>query len=107
MRILQGCLLGLEDLVCKILKSLYDLKQAGRFWNKMITKFFRKIGFIPTNTDVYILTIQWKEKLIIVGGYIKELVLGLRSLEALKWLKNKLMREFNINDFREVKKIIG
>ena len=57
MRIPQGCIVR-EGLVCKILKSLYGLKQAGRLWNKMITEFFREIGFIPTNTNSCILTIK-------------------------------------------------
>ena len=58
MKILQGYLVGREVLVYKILKSLYGLKQAGQLWNKTITKFVRRIGFTPTNTDVCILTIQ-------------------------------------------------
>ena len=50
-----------KSLVYKILKSLYGLKQAGRLWNKTITKFFRKIGFIPTNVDSYISLLKEKE----------------------------------------------
>ena len=57
MKILQGYLVGQEGLVCKILKSLYGLKQARRLWNKTITKFFRKIGFTLINTDECIFTI--------------------------------------------------
>ena len=57
MRIPQGCLVDQEGLVCIILKSLYGLKQAGRLWNKTITKFFRRIGFTPTNVDASILII--------------------------------------------------
>ena len=30
--------------------------------------------------------------------YVADLAFSLRSLEALRWLKNKLMREFNIKD---------
>ena len=89
------------------MKSLYDLKQAGRLWNQTITKFFRRIGFNPTNADVCIFTIQWEGELIIVGVYVDNLALGSRSLEALEWLKNELMREFNMKDLGEAKKIIG
>lgn len=49
MRILQSIETGQDGLVCKILKNLYGLKQAERFWNKTIIKFFKKIGFKPTN----------------------------------------------------------
>ena len=57
MKIPQGWIVR-EGLVCKILKSLYRLKQARRLWNKTITKFFRKIGFISTNADSCIFTIK-------------------------------------------------
>ena len=96
-----------EALVCKILKSLYGLKEAGRFWNKTITKFFRKIGFIPTNADSYILTIKKERELIIVGVYIDDLILESRSIKALEWLKDQLMNEFNMKDLGEAKKVIG
>ena len=42
-----------------------------------------------------------------MGVYIDDLALGLRSLESLEWLKNELMREFNMKDVGEAKKIIG
>ena len=89
------------------MKSLYNLKQAGQLWNKTITKFFRKISFTSTNVDTYILTIQWKGELIIVGVYIDDLVLSSRSLKVLEWLKNKLIREFNMKDLGKAKKTIG
>lgn len=107
MRIPQGCLTGREDLVCKILKSLYGLKQAGRLWNKTITKFFRKIGFIPTNADACILTIKKEGELIIVGVYVDDLALGSRSIIALEWLKDQLIKEFSMKDLGEAKTIIG
>ena len=58
MKIPQGCWASQKKLVYKILKSLYRLKWVGRFWNKIIIKFFWKIGFTFTNADIYILTIK-------------------------------------------------
>ena len=106
MRISQGSIVR-EALVYKILKSLYRLKQAGRLWNKTITKFFRKIGFTPTNADSCILTIKKEGELIIVGVYVDDLALESRSIKALEWLKDQLMNEFNMKDLGEAKKIIG
>ena len=106
MTISQGCIVR-EDLVCKILKSLYGLKQARKLWNKTITKFFQKIGFTPTNADSCILTIKRERELIIIGVYVDNLALGSRSIKALEWLKDQLMNELNMKDLGEGKKIIG
>ena len=84
MKIPQECQAGRERLVCKILKSLYRLKQAGRLWNKTISKFFRKISFTSINADACILIIKWKRELVIVGIYVDDLVFGLKSLKMLK-----------------------
>ena len=72
----------------------------------MITKFFRRIGFTPTSANACILIIQGEGEHIIVGVYVDYLALGSRSLEALKWLKNELIKEFNMNVLRKAKKII-
>lgn len=53
LKIPQGCKIGREGLVCKILKSLYGLKQAGRLWNKTLIKFFRTIGFVTPPTQIH------------------------------------------------------
>ena len=45
---------GVEHLpgqVCKILQSLYSLKQSGRLWNLKIASHIEKIGFKPTTVD--------------------------------------------------------
>ena len=39
--------------------------------------------------------------------YVDDFVLGSRSLKVLEWLKDQLMKEFNIKNLGEVKTIIG
>lgn len=106
MKIPQQCLLGWVRPVCKILKSLYGLKQAGKLWNKTIIKFFQKIGFTFTNADACIFTIKWQRELIIIGMYVDNLILVSKNLKALEWLKDQLIKEFNIKDLKKVKTII-
>ena len=65
------------------------------------------MGFTPTNADSCILIIKRKRELIIVGVYIDNLALELRSIKVLEWLKNQLMNKFSMNDLGEAKKIIG
>ena len=88
MRISQRCKIDQEGLVYKILKSLYGLKQAGRLWNKILIKFFRKIRFVATNADPCILAYQKGDVFIIVGVYIDDLVLVSQSQDGLNWLKD-------------------
>ncbi len=106
MNIRQGRQTGREGLVCKILKSFYGLKQAGRLWNKTIIKFFKKIGFDATNGDPCILIFRKEEQLIMVGVYVDDLMLASNQHDAMKWVKEQLFDEFTIKDLGEAKVII-
>ena len=106
MRISRRCIVGRERLIYKLLKSLYRLKQAVRFWNKTLIKFCLRIGFTPTNVDVCIFITQRKRELIIIEVYLDNLILRSLSTNALECLKNQFIKEFNMKDLGEVKTII-
>ena len=40
-----------EDLVCRLRKSLYDLKQISRIWNQRIRWFLLSKGYQQTHSD--------------------------------------------------------
>lgn len=84
MKIFQGCVTRQQRVVCKILKSLYGLKQAGKLGNKTIIKFFWKIGFTLTNADPYILVYRQSNILIVVRIYVDNLVFGSQSQNGLE-----------------------
>lgn len=46
-------------------------------------------------------------ELIVVGVYVDDLLLGSKSGDALEWLKDQLIKEFNMKDLGEAKTIIG
>lgn len=91
-KILQKCETGWEGLVFKIFKSLYGLKQVGRFWNKTFIKFFQKIGFVSTNENLYILTFQKSNVFIIIRVYVDDLAFVSKSQDELDYLKSQLAK---------------
>lgn len=105
-KIPQGCKIGRDDLVCKILKSLYRLKQARRLWNKMLIRFFQKIGFVPTNADPCIFTYQQSDVFIILRVYVDNFAFAFKSQDGLNWSENQLSQKFNMKNLGEAKAII-
>ena len=49
------------ELYCRLRKSLYDLKQAGREWNRMLDSWLVKQGFARSKAD-HCLYVQTKEQ---------------------------------------------
>jgi hypothetical protein len=54
---------GQEGMVCKLLKSLYDLKQAPKQWHEKFDKTLTSAGFIVNEVDkcTCILSIWWPQ----------------------------------------------
>lgn len=40
-----------KGLHCRLLRSLYGLKQSGRLWNQNVIAFYKRLGFRPLNAD--------------------------------------------------------
>ena len=47
-----------QELVCKLNKSLYGLKQAGRNWNKTLDSWMRAHGMVASKSDPCLYTLQ-------------------------------------------------
>ena len=42
---------GKEDLVCRLKKNVYSLKQSPRCWNSVLDSYLKKIGFEQATGD--------------------------------------------------------
>lgn len=66
-----------EDLLCKLDKAVFELKQSARCWHERLTCTLMKIGFSHVRSDKCIYTN--KNHTCIVGFYVDDLVIMCRD----------------------------
>jgi len=94
-----------QRIVCRLVKSIYGLKQSPRAWYGKINRFFVDHGFERSEQDhnVYIHTIF---KLILLL-YVDDLVITAPSLEDVNWIRSLLHEEFEITDLGPLTVFLG
>lgn len=96
-----------KGFLCRLLRSLYGLKQSGRLWNQNVIAFYKRIGFVQLNGDPSILIRRSENETSIVSVYVDDFLLALDKMDTLEVLKKSLSKEYDTKDLREVKTIIG
>lgn len=96
-----------EGLLCRLLRSLYGLRQSGRLWNQNAIAFYKSIGFTQLNGDPSILIRHLEDEISIVSVYVDDFLLASNTMTTLRALKASLAREYDTKDLGEVKTIIG
>ena len=90
--------------VCKILQSLYGLRQSANLWNQKVKNFVSTIGFRPstTNSSVFI-----NDRGIIIALYMDDILVFGKSTQDIEKVKDKLKGFHTMTDSGRVKKILG
>ena len=63
---------GSEDLVCRLKKSLYGLKQSPRCWNKEFQEYMKSTGFTQCTADPCVFVRVIGDNLTIVAVYVDD-----------------------------------
>ena len=85
---------GKENLVCKLKRSLYGLKQSPRCWNQRFTTYLQELGFEKCESD-YCVFVK-KDPLILIAVYVDDLVLITENSLQMQQLKSDLIKEFEM-----------
>ncbi|TMC14556.1 MAG: DDE-type integrase/transposase/recombinase, partial [Chloroflexi bacterium] len=96
---------GDGEIVCKLEKGLYGLKQAARLWNLRLQKYLLSLGFkqsvcdpcIYINNKTGIIIAIWVDDLIVLG----------KDLDSINKIKAELRNEFEMKDLGELKYFLG
>jgi hypothetical protein len=87
-----------EDLVCKLKRALYDLKQASKMWYDIIHKFLIDLEFKRSSFDHSVFI---KDEIFLIM-YVNDLLLFDLNLNDLRNIQNQLKKRFKMTDLRQL-----
>ena len=98
---------GKEDLVYKLNKSLYGLKQSSRCWNSVLDEHLKSIGFVQTESDPCIYVKVKDGDIFIAAVWVDDIILAGKTDEEISNVKASIAERFQVKDMGELKYILG
>lgn len=96
-----------KDQVCRLTKSLYGLKQAGRQWNKELTLKLNSIGFTKSKADHCLFTKGRAENYIAIIVYVDDLLIIGQDEIGISKVKKVLDEAFRVRDLGQARYFLG
>ena len=98
---------GKEELVCKLNKSIYGLKQSSRCWFNTIDEFLENSGYTKSSSDPCIYIKREGEDITLIALYVDDLIPARNSKSMLLREKAALRQRFEMKDLGEVHYCLG
>ncbi|GJS70301.1 retrovirus-related pol polyprotein from transposon TNT 1-94 [Tanacetum coccineum] len=98
---------GIENLVCRLNKSLYGLNQAPRCWYKRFDSFIRSLRYNRLHADPCAYFKRFgNNDFIILLLYVDDMLVAGPNKDRINKLKAQLAREFEMKDLGPANKIL-
>jgi hypothetical protein len=89
---------GKKELVCKLKKSLYGLKQSPRMWYQKFDTYILGLGFVRSRAAHCVYSKQVGNHFIYVVLYVDDMLLVGNNMEVIKEVKSQLSSKFDMKD---------
>ena len=93
-----------SDLICLLLKSIYDLKQSTSLWNKKIISTVQSFEFLPTTAESSIFIDQCD---VIIALYVNDLLIFAKDKSDIEWVKKLIKKTHSMKNIEKVLKILS
>ena len=93
--------------VCRLIKSLYGLRQAPRTWFEKIQGFLSEQGLSHTEADYSLFYVTSSKGIIILILYVDDLLVTGSDNDGICSLKQKLMQRFDMIELGNVTYYLG
>jgi hypothetical protein len=107
MKIPEGVHCSNPNMVCKLQKSLYGLKQASRKWYEKLTSLLIKEGYIQSTSDYSLFTSSKAVKFTALLVYVDDIILAGDSIDEFDRIKGVLDAAFKIKNLGQLKYFLG
>jgi hypothetical protein len=98
---------GQEGKVCKLLKSLYDLKQAPKQWHEKFDGTLTSSGFIVNEADKCVYYLYVEGEGVILCLYVDDILIFGSNINMIKEVKDFLSSNFKMKDLGEADVILN
>lgn len=93
--------------VCKLLKSLYGLKQASRKWNAKLCSFLLDFGFVQSINDFSLFFRSVNNIVVVLLVYVDDIILTDNNLDEINKVKDLLTSKFLVKDLGKLRIFLG
>ena len=98
---------GSETKVCRLLKTLYGLKQSGRRWYPYLVEIMRLLGFLQCEVDQAVFYRRKGTSLIIVLVHVDDCTIVATSMHLIENFKAAIAKHVEISVLGELHWILG
>lgn len=108
MRLPPGVAAEGENMVCRLRKGLYGLKQAARIWNHKLDDTLKKMGFYPSVNDSCLYVKRSCDgKVSYIAVYVDDFVIVCNTEEEYDAIIKDLNRHFKVTSLGDIKHFLG
>lgn len=98
---------GSDGKVCRLLKSIYGLRQSARCWNQRMDTVLRDMGFTASSADpcLYIRKVNGKQVFVLL--YVDDVVIGCTEEDEIDQVHGEISKHFEATALGELKYFLG
>jgi hypothetical protein len=95
------------DMVCRLNKSRYDLKQAPQAWYSRFATFLLTLGFVEAKSDTSLFIYHHVDGVAYLLLYVDDIVLTTSSTQLLQRIITSLQQKFAMKDLGQLHHFLG
>ena len=95
------------NVVCKLNKPLYGLKQASRQWNAKFCSVLKQLGFKQSKANYSLFTKKFNDSFIALVVYVDDILIASKNVQAVDELRVSLDQHFKLKDLGGLKYFLG